>query len=208
MIEQCVLLFCGITPLGMHLYRLVGAFPDCEPLLVVNDVDPSLLNNPSLLNFEVVRRSFQVPRGCIGVGKRCDWQGDLTDGFEVVHLLKQMTELEVGVHPALLQFIPSSVPLLIDGPESPAPIQEPIGGMPEPEPAAPEPEPVQEDLQAPADQSTVIDSQASSVEEKKDEPVEPVHADQLPAGEPQGDGAADTSGDKPRAITVGKGSKR
>lgn len=183
MIEQCVLLFCGITPLGMHLYRLVGAFPDCEPLLVVNDVDPSLLSNPSLLNFEVVRRSFQVPRGSIGVGKRCDWQGDLTDGFEVVHLLKQMTDLELAVHPAILQLIPSSMPILIDEPESLDPIQEPIGGMPELEPAASDSEPDQVDLQAPADQSTVIDSQASSVEEKKDEPVEPVHADQLPVGE-------------------------
>lgn len=197
MIEQCVLLFCGITPLGMQLYRLVGAFPDCEPLLVVNDVDPSLLSNPSLLNFEVVRRSFQVPRGSIGVGKRCDWQGDLTDGFEVVHLLKQMTDLEVGVHPALVQFIPSSPPLLIDEPESLEPIQEPIGGMPEPEPAAPEPEPTQEGLQAQADQSTVIDSQASSVEEKKDEPVEPVHADQLPAGEPQKSGKSNPIRVKP-----------
>lgn len=185
--------------MGMHLYRLVGLFPDCEPFLVVNDVDPMLLSNPSQLNFEVVRRSFQVSRGSIGVGKRVDWQGDMTDGFEVVHLLKQMTELEVGVHPSLLQALPSSIPSLPELPETLEPVQEPIGGMPEPE---------VKDLQTPGEGSTVVDSQSSSVEEKKDEPVESVHADQLPAGEPQGDGTADIGGAKPRAITVGKGSKR
>lgn len=197
--EQCALLFCGITLMGMHIYRLVGLFPDCEPFLVVNKVDPMLLSNPSQLNFEVVRRPFQVSRGCVGVGKRVDWQGDMTDGFEVVHLLKQMTELEVGVHPSLLQALPSSLPSLSEMPETFEPIQEPVGGMPEPE---------AKDLQAPGEGSTVVDSQSSSVEEKKDEPVESVHADQLPAGESQGDGAANIGGAKPRAITVGKGSKR
>lgn len=193
--EQCALLFCGINLLGMHLYRLVGLFPDCEPFLVVNDVDPMLLSNPSQLNFEAVRRPFQVSRGSVGVGKRVDWQGDLTDGFEVVHLLKQMTEVEIGVHPSLLQTLSSRIPSLSEMPET----LEPIGGMPEPE---------VKDLQAPGEGSTVVDSQSSSIEEKKDEPVESVHADQLPAGEPQGDGTADIGGAKPRAITVGKGSKR
>lgn len=99
MIEQCVLYFCGLTPLGMHLYRLVGAFPDCEPVLVVNNVDPVLLRNPSLLKYEVVRRGYQVPNGGIGIGKRTDWQGEMVDGYEVLSVLSKLTDVEVKVHP-------------------------------------------------------------------------------------------------------------
>lgn len=99
--EQCALLFYGLNLMGMQIYRLVGLFPDCQPWVVVNKVDPSLLSNPSQLNIEVVRRAFQVPVGGVGVGKRVDWQGELTDGFEVLHLLKQMKQVTIGVHPDL-----------------------------------------------------------------------------------------------------------
>lgn len=188
MIEQYVFLFCGLTPMGMQLYRLIGAFPDCEPLLIMNQVDPNLLRNPSKLKYEVVRRGSQVPYGGIGVGKRCDWQGDLVDGYEVVGVLSRIEQAEVQMHPDLVKF-PSYI--LQDGPESPAPIDLPVGGV--------------ADLKAPETGDKVVDSQDPIIEEKGNEPNDDVQSVELPPRQQEGDGSSDAGGDKPRTITTRKG---
>lgn len=188
MIEQYVFLFCGLTPMGMQLYRLVGAFPDCEPLLIMNQVDPNLLRNPSKLKYEVVRRGSQVPYGGIGVGKRCDWQGDLVDGYEIVSVLAGIEQAEVQMHPDLIKF-PSYI--LQEGPESPAPIDGPVGGV--------------ADLKAPEAGDKVVDSQDPISEEMGNEPSDDVHAVELPVGQSEGNGAADACGNKPSPIKTRKG---
>lgn len=171
MIEQYVLFFCGMTPLGMYIYKLAGVFPDCDPILIVNNVDPQLLRNPSRLSYEVVRRGCQVPNGGIGVGKRCDWQGDLVDGYEVVNLLKQINEVEIRLHPSVEAQLALHYPIGVFEPESPAPVDLPIGGL--------------TDLKAPESGDKVVDMQTTSVEEKEDGPVDAVYPDQLPVGEPE-----------------------
>lgn len=195
MIQQCAFLLIGIHPLGYLMYKVAGLFKDCEPVLVVNNVDPNLLHNPSLLQLDVVRRAAQVSKGMCGVGKRVDWQGDLVDGYEVMNLLKQITDATVGVHPDLLAQLPS-LPDVFEQ-ESPASIEGPIGGLPD-----------QVDLQAPESSDKVVDNDLPSSEDTKDEPVDDVLSTELPVGEPQGDGSNDAVGDKPRAITVGARSKR
>ena len=195
MIQQCAFLLIGIHPLGYLLYKISGLFEDCEPILVTNKVDPNLLSNPSLLQLDVVRRAAQVSKGMCGVGKRVDWQGDLVDGYEVMNLLRQITEATVEVHPDLLAQL-HGIPNPFE-PESPAPIDGPVGGLPD-----------QADLQAPESSDKVVDSDLPSNEDQKDEPVNDVRSTELPVGKPQGDGSDNASGNKPRAITVGTRSKR
>lgn len=195
MVQQCAFLLIGIHPLGYLFYKIAGLFEDCEPILVVNNVDPNLLRNPSQLQLEPIRRAYQVQKGGCGIGKRVNHQGELVDGFEVVHLLRGVTEADIGIHPDLAAFMPEPLPLF--EPESPAPLQEPIGGLPDPV-----------GLQAPDLSDKVVDTNLLPAEEPKHESVDDVLATELSSGEPQGDGSGDAGGNQPRAITVGKGSKR
>lgn len=177
----------GVSLMGRLLFRVVGMFPDCQPWLVVNEVDVAALAHPSQLQMEVVRRECEVASGQVGVGKRTDHRGELVDGYEVIGLLKQIDDIPIHVSPELLSvwqalFFPDPAGV----PEAKS---DPIG-----------------DLTTPAVQDKLSDSDTEDSEEHTDGSVDPVLTAELPTGEPQGNGSDDAGGTQPRTIKTRKGS--